>query len=102
VADTGKPRALAAQLAIARSADHFRVFADMVGDLWTERFELQPQKGPPALNYALRRPRGVLAVVSPSCHPLLLTTLDGVNQDGRSSAICRHRRRAAFQRPARS
>lgn len=74
VADTGKPRALAAHLDIPRGAANFRVFADVVRNLPTECFASHAPDGRPALNYALRRPKGVVAVVCPWNLPLLLMT----------------------------
>src|SRR5881628_73004 len=74
VADTGKPRALASHLDIPRGAANFRVFADVVRNLATETFTGHAPDGKPALNYALRRPKGVVAVVCPWNLPLLLMT----------------------------
>ncbi len=74
VADTGKPRALASHLDIPRGAANFRVFADVVRSLPTECFTGHAPDGQPALNYALRRPKGVVAVVCPWNLPLLLMT----------------------------
>ncbi|RKE38639.1 2-hydroxymuconate semialdehyde dehydrogenase [Paraburkholderia sp. BL23I1N1] len=74
VADTGKPRSLAAHLDIPRGAANFRVFADAVRDVPTEAFTTHAPDGKPALNYALRRPKGVIAVICPWNLPLLLMT----------------------------
>jgi aminomuconate-semialdehyde/2-hydroxymuconate-6-semialdehyde dehydrogenase len=74
VADTGKPRSLAAHLDIPRGAANFRVFADVVRNVPTECFTGVAPDGAPALNYALRRPKGVVAVVCPWNLPLLLMT----------------------------
>lgn len=74
VADTGKPRSLAAHLDIPRGAANFRVFADVVRNVATETFTGHAPDGLPALNYALRRPKGVVAVVCPWNLPLLLMT----------------------------
>ncbi|PMS38589.1 2-hydroxymuconate semialdehyde dehydrogenase [Trinickia symbiotica] len=74
VADTGKPRALAAHLDIPRGAANFRAFADAVRNVPTECFTGTAPDGKPALNYALRRPKGVIAVVCPWNLPLLLMT----------------------------
>jgi len=74
VADTGKPQALASHLDIPRGAANFRVFADVVRNLPTECFASHAPDGKPALNYALRRPKGVVAVVCPWNLPLLLMT----------------------------
>jgi aminomuconate-semialdehyde/2-hydroxymuconate-6-semialdehyde dehydrogenase len=74
VADTGKPRALASHLDIPRGAANFRVFADAVRNVPTEAFTSHAPDGKPALNYALRRPKGVVAVICPWNLPLLLMT----------------------------
>lgn len=74
IADTGKPRALASHLDIPRGAANFRVFADVVRNVPTECFPGYAPDGKPALNYALRRPKGVVAVICPWNLPLLLMT----------------------------
>lgn len=74
VADTGKPRSLASHLDIPRGAANFRVFADVVRNVPTETFTGHAPDGKPALNYALRRPKGVVAVICPWNLPLLLMT----------------------------
>jgi aminomuconate-semialdehyde/2-hydroxymuconate-6-semialdehyde dehydrogenase len=74
VQDTGKPRSLASHLDIPRGAANFRVFADVVKNVPTECFEMAMPDGRTALNYAIRVPRGVVAVVCPWNLPLLLMT----------------------------
>lgn len=74
VADTGKPRSLASHLDIPRGAANFRVFADVVRNVPTESFASHAPDGKPALNYASRRPKGIVAVVCPWNLPLLLMT----------------------------
>ena len=74
VADTGKPHRLASGLDIPRGAANFRFFADLVKGVSTESFEMTTSSGRPGLNYARRRPRGVIAVVCPWNLPLLLMT----------------------------
>jgi aminomuconate-semialdehyde/2-hydroxymuconate-6-semialdehyde dehydrogenase len=69
VADTGKPVAQARVLDIPRGAANFRVFADIVSAAPTESFV-----GSRALNYAIRKPVGVVAVIVPWNLPLLLLT----------------------------
>lgn len=69
VADTGKPVALAARIDIPRGSANFRQFAEHFGYVPTECWE-----SPGALNYALRRPLGVVGVIAPWNLPLLLTT----------------------------
>lgn len=68
--DTGKPIGLSKSLDIPRAAYNFRFFADFVKGLGTECFEMEGV----ALNYALRRPAGVAALISPWNLPLLLLT----------------------------
>jgi aminomuconate-semialdehyde/2-hydroxymuconate-6-semialdehyde dehydrogenase len=72
--DTGKPLTLASHLDIPRGAANFNVFADQVLTLSTESFRSATPDGLGALNYALRVPRGVIAVVCPWNLPLLLMT----------------------------
>ena len=74
IADTGKPRALAAHLDIPRGAANFRVFADIVANVPTESFQMTTPDGGTALSYAVRSPLGVVAVVCPWNLPLLLMT----------------------------
>lgn len=74
MADTGKPRKLASHLDIPRGAANFRVFADAVRNVPTECFTMTAPDGQPGLNYALRKPKGVVAVVCPWNLPLLLMT----------------------------
>jgi aminomuconate-semialdehyde/2-hydroxymuconate-6-semialdehyde dehydrogenase len=74
VQDTGKPRSLASHLDIPRGAANFRVFADVIKNVPTECFEMATPDGRTALNYAIRVPRGVVAVICPWNLPLLLMT----------------------------
>src|ERR1700730_6611741 len=74
VQDTGKPRALASHLDIPRGATNFRAFADIVKSVPTECSETPTPDGRTALNYSVRVPRGVIAVVCPWNLPLLLMT----------------------------
>lgn len=74
VRDTGKPVELASHLDIPRGAANFDVFADQVANLATESFRSPTPDGHGALNYALRTPRGVIAVICPWNLPLLLMT----------------------------
>ena len=73
-ADTGKPMSLARHLDIPRGAANFKVFADTVKNVPTEFFELATPDGRGAINYALRTPVGVVAVICPWNLPLLLMT----------------------------
>ncbi|MCU1730084.1 MULTISPECIES: 2-hydroxymuconic semialdehyde dehydrogenase [unclassified Pseudomonas] len=72
--DTGKPRSLASHIDIPRGAANFKVFADSVKNVAAETFEMDTPDGTGALNYAVRRPRGVIGVISPWNLPLLLMT----------------------------
>jgi aminomuconate-semialdehyde/2-hydroxymuconate-6-semialdehyde dehydrogenase len=72
--DTGKPRSLASHIDIPRGAANFKVFADMIKNVPTESFEMPTPDGTGALNYAVRRPKGVIGVISPWNLPLLLMT----------------------------
>lgn len=74
IADTGKPHALASHLDIPRGAANFKVFADMIKNVPTESFAMTTPDGGNALNYGVRTPRGVIAVVCPWNLPLLLMT----------------------------
>ncbi|MEQ8965380.1 MAG: 2-hydroxymuconic semialdehyde dehydrogenase, partial [Azospirillaceae bacterium] len=74
VADTGKPESLARAIDIPRGAANFRIFADMVRASGTDCFEMDTPDGAGALNYAVRRPLGVVAVIAPWNLPLLLLT----------------------------
>jgi aminomuconate-semialdehyde/2-hydroxymuconate-6-semialdehyde dehydrogenase len=68
VADTGKPIAQARTLDVPRGAANFRAFADIITATPTESFVGG------ALNYAIRKPVGVVAVIVPWNLPLLLLT----------------------------
>ena len=74
IADTGKPASLASHLDIPRGAANFKIFADVVKNVPTEAFEMTAPDGAKVLNYALRVPKGVVAVVCPWNLPLLLMT----------------------------
>ncbi|MGH8788914.1 MAG: 2-hydroxymuconic semialdehyde dehydrogenase [Cupriavidus necator] len=74
IADTGKPLGLASHIDIPRGAANFKVFADLVKNVPTEAFEMATPDGGSALNYAVRSPVGVVAVVCPWNLPLLLMT----------------------------
>lgn len=73
-ADTGKPMSLARHIDIPRGAANFKIFADVVKNVPTEFFETSTPDGKGALNYAVRRPVGVVGVICPWNFPLLLMT----------------------------
>ncbi|PWR17515.1 2-hydroxymuconic semialdehyde dehydrogenase [Zavarzinia aquatilis] len=72
--DTGKPKSLARHIDIPRGAANFKIFADLVKNVPTESFVLDTPDGAGAVNYALRRPKGVIGVICPWNLPLLLMT----------------------------
>ena len=74
VADTGKPVALAAELDVPRAAANFRVFADAIKMAGIESFQTETPDGRSALNYAVRKPLGVVGIITPWNLPLLLLT----------------------------
>ena len=74
VADTGKPVALASRLDVPRAAANFRVFADVIKTIGLESFQTETPDGKSALNYAVRKPLGVVGIITPWNLPLLLLT----------------------------
>ncbi|HEX4784617.1 MAG TPA: 2-hydroxymuconic semialdehyde dehydrogenase [Candidatus Sulfotelmatobacter sp.] len=74
VADTGKPVTLASRLDVPRAAANFRVFADIVKTAGLESFYTETADGKSALNYAVRKPLGVVGIITPWNLPLLLLT----------------------------
>ncbi len=74
VADTGKPISLASKLDVPRAAANFRVFADLIQTAGLESFQTETGDGRSALNYAMRKPLGVVGVITPWNLPLLLLT----------------------------
>ena len=74
IADTGKPQSHARTIDIPRGAENFRFFSDLARTISTECFEMDTPDGSGALNYAIRKPMGVIAVIAPWNLPLLLLT----------------------------
>ncbi len=74
ILDTGKPKSLASHIDIPRGAANFKVFADTIKNAATETFFTDTPDGKGAVNYGVRRPKGVIAVISPWNLPLLLMT----------------------------
>jgi aminomuconate-semialdehyde/2-hydroxymuconate-6-semialdehyde dehydrogenase len=72
--DTGMPADLARHIDVPRAAANFKIFADVIKNVPTECFETQTPDGKGALNYAVRRPLGVVGVICPWNLPLLLMT----------------------------
>ena len=73
-ADTGKPYRQARELDVARAVANFRSFADTVAAAGQPSFLTELPNGRRALNYAVRKPLGVVAVIVPWNLPLLLLT----------------------------
>lgn len=74
VADTGKPVGMASHLDIPRGAANFRAFADILHHHAGEFFTTATPDGGEAINYTIRAPKGVIAVVCPWNLPFLLMT----------------------------
>jgi aminomuconate-semialdehyde/2-hydroxymuconate-6-semialdehyde dehydrogenase len=74
IADTGKPVSLASKLDVPRAAANFRVFADLVKLSGLESFQTETPDGANALNYVVRKPLGVVGIITPWNLPLLLLT----------------------------
>ncbi|WP_151704247.1 2-hydroxymuconic semialdehyde dehydrogenase [Nitrincola alkalilacustris] len=72
--DTGKPYAMASTVDIPRGAANFKAFAEMLANEPTDAFRMDTPDGLGALNIGQRRPKGVIAVISPWNLPLLLMT----------------------------
>lgn len=68
--DTGKPFWLANSIDIPRAAYNFHFFADYIRSVGTEAY----QHDNLAINYAIRRPVGVVGLINPWNLPLLLLT----------------------------
>ncbi|MFF7875673.1 2-hydroxymuconic semialdehyde dehydrogenase [Streptomyces californicus] len=73
-ADTGKPRELASTVDIPRAVANFRSYADLLAGRSERSWHTPTPDGRGALNYTVRKPLGVVAVVSPWNLPLLLLT----------------------------
>lgn len=74
VSDTGKPVSLASKLDIPRGAANFRIFADILKTAPLETFRTDLADGAHAINYTVRKPVGVVGIISPWNLPLLLFT----------------------------
>ena len=72
--DTGKPYGIASHIDIPRGAANFRVFADAAKNFSTEAFQMDTPDGSGAFNVSVRKPKGVIGVISPWNLPLLLMT----------------------------
>ena len=74
ILDTGKPYTMASTIDIPRGAANFRAFADILKTLPLESYRTDLPGGAHALNYTVRKPLGVVGVISPWNLPLLLLT----------------------------
>lgn len=72
--DTGMPLHFAEHVNVPRGAANFKIFADLFANVPTETFAMDTPDGTGAINYGVRTPRGVIAVICPWNLPLLLTT----------------------------
>jgi aminomuconate-semialdehyde/2-hydroxymuconate-6-semialdehyde dehydrogenase len=68
--DTGKPIWLSSSIDIPRAAYNFQFFADYIRSVGTEAYQMDDI----AINYAIRRPVGVVGLINPWNLPLLLMT----------------------------
>lgn len=72
--DTGQPKGAMEHAFVPRGAANFRAFAELVKSTATECFHTDTPDGRGALNYAIRKPKGVIGVISPWNAPFLLMT----------------------------
>lgn len=74
VADTGRPVQQARTLDIARGVHNFRTFAELVRQAGSEFFDMRTADGSDVFSYTVRKPHGVVAIISPWNLPMLLLT----------------------------
>lgn len=74
VSDTGRPENLARTLDVPRAIANFRTFADLAKTAVSQSCDTPQADGSALLNYTVRKPLGVIAVISPWNLPLLLLT----------------------------
>lgn len=74
MADTGQPLAVMKHAFVPRGAENFRFFAESVKHVAGEVFQTDTPDGAGALNYTVRKPKGVIAVICPWNAPFLLMT----------------------------
>ncbi|HEY1622828.1 MAG TPA: 2-hydroxymuconic semialdehyde dehydrogenase [Streptosporangiaceae bacterium] len=74
VADTGRTVTQARELDVPRAVANFRSFADTIASAGQSSFMTDLAGGGQALNYAVRKPLGVVAAILPWNLPLLLLT----------------------------
>lgn len=74
MADTGQPKSMVGHALVPRGAANFKIFADVIKNVATESFQMPTPDGNGALNYSIRKPKGVIGVICPWNAPLLLMT----------------------------
>lgn len=74
VADTGRPVEQARRLDIARGVHNFRTFAELIRQSGGDYFEMRAPDGSDVFSYSVRKPHGVVAIISPWNLPMLLLT----------------------------
>ncbi|GEK45806.1 aldehyde dehydrogenase [Bisbaumannia pacifica] len=74
VADTGRPVSQARRLDIARGVHNFRTFAELIRQSGGDYFEMRAADGSDVFSYTVRKPHGVVAIISPWNLPMLLLT----------------------------
>jgi aminomuconate-semialdehyde/2-hydroxymuconate-6-semialdehyde dehydrogenase len=74
MADTGKPLSMVSTIDVPRGAANFRAFADLIKTAPLDGHLLDLPEGTRALNYTVRKPLGVVGIISPWNLPLLLLT----------------------------
>lgn len=74
VADTGRPEQQARHLDVYRAIANFRTFADLVKTAHGDHYEGRNADGDELMNYTVRKPLGVVGVISPWNLPILLLT----------------------------
>ncbi|CAE6840943.1 2-hydroxymuconic semialdehyde dehydrogenase [Paraburkholderia aspalathi] len=72
--DMGQPAHFIRHVDVPRGAANFKLFADIIKNVPTEFFEMATPDGRGALNYSVRKPVGVVAVICPWNLPFLLMT----------------------------
>ena len=65
IADTGKLASLASHIDIPRGAANFSTFAELIKAYPSESYRMDTPDGAGAINYTVRKPRGVIGVICP-------------------------------------